>query len=147
MHTEFTYLAQQGSYPLPYYLYSVEARKAKTTIAIRACGKKIPNVTSRPKDTPWVYVPLTFFDNCSNDNQRINLILHRLRYYTRKIEGYYDFNELVVYCRPFRDQYKTILSELSHEWYNKYPNYKYDPFLVSKLKYAIRNRIPNFPVF
>ena len=133
---------------LPYYLSYIEwYRTQGGNYAIRAFGSTHPDNKNPPKNTPRIYIKPGDFPWSENEKELSFWIQHRLRYYTLKIEGYYDYNELVRNCRPFVDTYKEVLSRLGKEWNELYPGYKTDRLLVSMLKYAIRREIPEFPIF
>lgn len=131
---------------LPYYISSIATDVSRTgkSVKIRVFGQAHPDDKNQPMNSPWVYLPRDFFSECVDAQQVINLVLHRMRYYTLKIEGKYDFNELVRKCRPFRATHKEVLFKLGKEWADKYPNYKEDRFLVQKLREEVVKRIPDF---
>lgn len=128
---------------LPYYINSIETDVSKTgrSVKIRVFGQAHPDDKNPPMDSPWVYLPLDFFGGCLSAQQMANLVLHRMRYYTLKIEGKYDFNELVRQCRPLRGTHKEVLSSLGKEWAEKYPNYRENSLLVQKLRQELTKRI------
>jgi hypothetical protein len=133
---------------LPYYIDRIETWATPAGNAgIKAYGKAHPEDLNPPMDTPKVYVKGAFFDGPTTAQQVANLILHRLRFHTLKIEAYYDFNNLVRACRPYRLTHPDLLREKSKFAIDTFgKDWKYSRENIQKVAREIASVIPGFRV-